>query len=109
MEFLYPASEGMMKGFADLVFLYDGKYYLLDWKSNFLGPSDADYTPEKMAAAMEQHDYFLQASIYAAALERYVKLFDSRPFDELFGGALYFFVRGSAVHSFIPTPYGGRG
>lgn len=102
MEFLFPVPGGAMKGFADLVFVFEGKYYLLDWKSNYLGPSDADYTQEKMEAAMQSHDYFLQASIYADALSRYVKLFDSRPFSESFGGAVYYFVRGSAVYHFIP-------
>jgi exodeoxyribonuclease V beta subunit len=95
----------MMKGFCDLLFQFEGKYYLLDWKSNYLGPSDAHYTQEKMAEAMRAHDYFLQASIYAAALQRFVKLFDMRPFSEGFGGAIYYFVRGQAYYHFIPEPY----
>ena len=79
MEFLFQTERGMMKGFADLVFLYQGKYYLLDWKSNYLGPTDADYTQERMEEAMGHMTDFLQASIYREALERYVKLFDNRP------------------------------
>ena len=105
-EFLFPKdSSHMVKGFADLLFLYEDKYYLLDWKTNYLGASPADYTQEKMELAMQTHHYFLQASIYAAALKRYVKLFDMRPFELLFGGALYFFVRGNAVFHFIPSVY----
>ncbi len=102
LEFLYPVKEGMMKGFADLVFMDGDKYYLLDWKTNYLGPTTQDYTQEKMAHAMEHHQYFLQASIYAAALKRYVKLFDNRPFDTIFGGVFYVFVRGNAVFHFLP-------
>jgi exodeoxyribonuclease V beta subunit len=105
MEFYFPVSRGMMKGFCDLLFEFDGKYYLLDWKSNYLGPADAHYTQEKMAEAMHAHDYFLQASIYAAALQRFVKLFDIRPFSECFGGAIYYFIRGKAFYHFIPEPY----
>lgn len=105
MEFFFPISKGMMKGFCDLLFEYENNYYLLDWKSNYLGPSDADYTQEKMIQAMHHHDYFLQASIYAAALERYVKLFDNRPFSECFGGAIYYFIRGKAAYHFIPDIY----
>jgi exodeoxyribonuclease V beta subunit len=107
MEFCFPIAQGMMKGFCDLLFEFEGKYYILDWKSNYLGPTDADYTQEKIAQAMHQHDYFLQASIYAAALERYVKLFDNRPFSESFGGAIYYFIRGKAVCHFIPEQFKG--
>ncbi|MBI2810822.1 MAG: UvrD-helicase domain-containing protein, partial [Candidatus Melainabacteria bacterium] len=102
MEFFFPVKGGMMKGFADLFFEQGGKYYLLDWKSNYLGPTDADYTEEKIVAVMRQNDYFLQASIYAEALKRFVKLFDNRPFSECFGGAVYYFVRGKAPYHFIP-------
>jgi exodeoxyribonuclease V beta subunit len=98
IEFLYPCALGMVKGFADLAFVFEGKYYLLDWKSNYLGPSDADYTQKALKGVMEQHDYALQASLYKEALKRYVKLFDNRPFESCFGGALYYFVRGRAIY-----------
>ncbi len=98
IEFLYPCALGLVKGFADLAFVFEGKYYLLDWKSNYLGPSDEDYTQDALKKAMEQHDYVLQASLYKEALKRYVKLFDNRPFESCFGGALYYFVRGRAVY-----------
>jgi exodeoxyribonuclease V beta subunit len=107
MEFFFPVSKGMMKGFCDLLFEYAGKYYLLDWKSNYLGPSDEDYTPEKITQVMCNCDYFLQASIYAVALERYVKLFDNRPFSECFGGAIYYFIRGKAAYHFFPRDFEG--
>jgi len=102
MEFFFPTSKGLMKGFCDLLFECEGKYYLLDWKSNYLGPSDSDYTQEKIIQVMHNHDYFLQASIYTEALERYVKLFDNRPFSHCFGGAIYYFIRGKAIYHFIP-------
>ncbi len=103
VEFCYPLKEGMMKGFADLFFEFEGKYYLLDWKSNYLGPTDLDYSPEKIAAVMKEYQYDMQACIYADALKRYVKLFDMRPFSECFGGAIYYFVRGSYAFHFIPN------
>lgn len=105
MEFHFSFPQGVMKGFADLFFEYQGKYYLLDWKSNYLGPSNTDYSEENMIAAMSENDYFLQARIYKEALSRYVKLFDNRPFDQLFGGAIYYFVRGVAPYCFIPTSF----
>ncbi|MBS0620354.1 MAG: UvrD-helicase domain-containing protein [Verrucomicrobia bacterium] len=96
MQFYYPFAKGLMKGFADLFFSYEGKYYLLDWKSNYL----ENYSVEKIEEAMRAHDYFLQAEIYAEALARYVKLFDNRPFDTCFGGAIYYFIRGNAPYHF---------
>jgi exodeoxyribonuclease V beta subunit len=98
LEFLYPLEKGMMKGVVDLWFLFDGKYYVLDWKSNAL----EGYAQEQLQQAMHANDYYLQASIYATALKRYVKLFDNRPFEACFGGAFYLFVRGNGVFHFIP-------
>lgn len=98
-EFLYPAklspsAEGFLKGVIDLIFHHQGKYYLLDWKTNWLGKELADYTEEKILRSMEEHHYKLQAKIYAEALKRYVRLFDDRPFEEIFGGAYYVYLRG---------------
>lgn len=90
MEFLFPDQNNHIKGFADLCFTHKGKYYFLDWKTNWLGPDPEDYSPEKLHKAMEENDYFLQASLYKEALSRYVKLFSNPP---LFGGAFYYFLR----------------
>ncbi len=105
MEFLFPAQGNFIKGFADLFFEWNGKYYLVDWKSNWLGVDDAAYSLENLEKAMRSHDYFLQGSIYASAFARYVKLFDSRPFETLFGGAFYLFLRGKTAYHFIPGTY----
>ncbi len=87
---------GMMKGFIDLIFEFNGKYYIADWKSNHLGNSYDDYLPDSIADEMEKHNYFLQYYIYSAALNRYLKqrLGDSYSYDDHFGGVYYFFVRG---------------
>lgn len=84
-------------GVVDLFFSYKGKYYLLDWKSNWLGPTDEDYCYEKLDQAMKDHQYYLQADIYRDAIKRYLKLVDPRPFDECFGGAIYLFLRGGLI------------
>ncbi|MGE5196520.1 MAG: UvrD-helicase domain-containing protein [Anaerolineae bacterium] len=105
MEFLFCQGSTRVKGFIDLVFEKEGKYYFIDWKSNWLGPEPSDYYPAALEKAMQANDYFLQASLYRTALERYVKLFDKRPFDECFGGAIYVFLRGSAILHFIPKSF----
>lgn len=102
MEFLFPLDDQLIKGFADLFFEWEDRYYLVDWKSNWLGPDDASYSSSLIEKSMHEHDYFLQGAIYAAAFERYVKLFDKRPFDTLFGGAFYIFLRGKKAFHFLP-------
>jgi len=87
---------GMMKGFIDLVFEHDGRYYIADWKSNHLGNSYEDYSLDRITVEMEKHNYFLQYYIYTAALHRYLKhrLGSSYSYEKHFGGIYYFFVRG---------------
>lgn len=103
MEFVFPVKEGMMKGFIDLCFEYQGKYYLLDWKTNYLGPDETAYSEEALITEMNRCNYLLQASIYATALKKHIKLFDSRAFADLFGGAIYYFIRGKRFYHFYPT------
>lgn len=98
MEFLFPHHQNWIKGFIDLVFIRRDRYYFIDWKSNLL----SDYTPETLKKTMEECDYFLQAKIYAEALERYFALF---PKKLKFAGALYVFLRGPAVYHFMPGDF----
>jgi exodeoxyribonuclease V beta subunit len=60
-----------MKGFIDLVFRWEGRFYLGNWKSNHLGDEPPDYGPEALSAAMEEHFYVLQYHLCAVALDRY--------------------------------------
>lgn len=88
--------NGMFKGFIDLVFEHGGRYYLLDYKSNWLGESDAAYTAEAMAAAVVGQRYDLQSVLYLLALHRHLQLrLPGYDYDEHLGGALYLFLRGS--------------
>ena len=83
-DFSYKLGEkSYMKGVIDLVFLYQQKYYILDWKMNLL-PS---YTPQSIEIAMRDHSYFVQAEIYKEALLRSFR-------DYSFGNTFYFFLRG---------------
>ncbi|NGX42812.1 MAG: RecBCD enzyme subunit RecB [Chlamydiae bacterium] len=97
-EFLYGSeiekAPGYIKGFVDLIFEHRGKYYILDWKSNWLGPQYESYKKENLKNAMQEHNYFLQAQLYTEALQRYLRLVDPRPFKEIFGGVFYLYLRG---------------
>ena len=91
VEFLYPKEGDMFKGFIDLIFEWEGKYYVLDWKTNDLG---GDYSQERLTRAMHDGDYFFQAELYSKAVEKYLALSEERSFDQIFGGVYYLFLRG---------------
>ena len=87
--------NGMLKGFMDLVFLFEGRYYVLDYKSNYLGGSAADYTREAMTTAMLSHRYDLQYVLYTLALHRLLTArIPDYDYDRHVGGAVYLFLRG---------------
>ncbi|OUY22450.1 exodeoxyribonuclease V subunit beta, partial [Klebsiella pneumoniae] len=65
--------RGMLKGFIDLVFRHEGRYYLLDYKSNWLGEDREAYTRPAMEQAMRAHRYDLQYQLYSLALHRYLR------------------------------------
>jgi exodeoxyribonuclease V beta subunit len=78
-----------------MVFSHHGRYYLVDWKSNFLGPSLEDYSPRAILQAMAHHQYFIQYHIYTVALHRYLSLkVPEYAYDPAFGGVYYLFIRG---------------
>ncbi len=87
--------EGFMRGFMDLVFLFEGKYYLLDWKSNYLGSDREAYSPTSLARQMEASFYVFQYLIYTVALNEYLKQRDKGyRYERDFGGVFYLFLRG---------------
>lgn len=88
--------KGMMNGLIDMVFEHNGKYYILDWKSNFLGDSLTDYNRAGVELAMNESNYHLQYLIYALALEKYLKSkIPNFNFEQQFGGVIYLFLRGA--------------
>jgi len=91
----FDTLEGYLKGFIDLVFEHNGRWYVLDWKSNHLGDSPQDYASQAIQAEMDNQGYVLQAVLYSLALHRFLKqrLSDYAPSTHL-GGALYVFLRG---------------
>lgn len=96
-EFFYSIEERKyMLGFADLIFLVDNTYYILDWKLNRL-PS---YEKADLEQAMQNNFYYTQAAIYSNALKRYLKHIP----DATFGGTFYFFLRAKekGVLHFVP-------
>lgn len=86
--------NGMLKGFIDLSFSVDGRYYVLDFKSN--ADSSQQYSNAQLWPMMLEHRYDLQAALYLLALHRLLtqRLADYQPARDL-GGAVYWFLRGT--------------
>ena len=95
--------HGMLMGFADLVFEHQGRYWVLDYKSNHLGDGDAAYTAQALDQAMAHHRYEVQAALYMLALHRLLRSRLGPVYDPArqLGGAVYLFLRG------IDGPSGG--
>lgn len=89
--------DGYLGGFIDLLFVHQGRWYLADYKSTWLGAALDDYTAATVARAMDQNDYPLQYLLYTVALHRWLR---SRIADYAYardvGGVLYLFLRGMA-------------
>ncbi|MFQ1593461.1 exodeoxyribonuclease V subunit beta [Aeromonas veronii] len=91
----FATVQGMLKGFIDLVFEWQGRWYLLDYKSNHLGMSPADYSRPALERAMAEHRYDLQYQLYSLALHRLLTLrLPDYDFEQHFGGVFYLFLRG---------------
>ena len=91
----FAPLRGFVRGFIDLVFEANGRFYLLDWKSNFCGPEYADYGAESLADEMAHGHYHLQAHLYALALDSLLRVrVPDYDYERHFGGAIYVFVRG---------------
>ena len=87
--------EGIMNGKMDLFFEHLGRYYILDWKSNYLGAVAEDYTAAALASAMNENNYHLQYLIYTVAAKKYLaSRLPSFDYESQFGGVIYLFVRG---------------
>ncbi len=88
--------NGLFKGFIDLVFEHQGRYYVVDYKSNWLGSSASDYVDEAMERVILEQRYDLQYVFYVLALHRQLKArLPNYDYQTHMGGALYWFVRGA--------------
>lgn len=93
--------NGMFKGFIDLAFELDGRYYVADYKSNWLGPDAEAYGALAMEQAILEHRYDLQYVLYLLALHRQLRArLPDYDYDRHVGGAVFIFLRGvtSAGH-----------
>jgi exodeoxyribonuclease V beta subunit len=99
----YLMESGFLNGSIDLAFEQNGKYYVLDWKSNHLGNDHENYHHQTLRNAVREKLYFVQYHIYTVALHLFLKNnLENYSYETHFGGVFYAFVRG-----FKPgTPFG---
>ncbi|WP_309671239.1 UvrD-helicase domain-containing protein [Gemmatimonas sp.] len=90
--------RGYLTGSIDLAFEHDGRWHILDWKSNWLGANDADYAADALGHAMHASHYTLQYHVYLVALHRHLTArqpgYDAR---HHWGQVTYAFLRGIAA------------
>ncbi|HWM23543.1 MAG TPA: exodeoxyribonuclease V subunit beta [Chthoniobacterales bacterium] len=91
----FDPVNGFLRGFIDLLFRFNDRYYLIDWKSNWLGSKAADYGPEGMRRAMLEHNYYLQSHLYTLAAHLFLqKRLPGYDYQVHFGDVYYVFLRG---------------
>lgn len=94
----FDELQGMLKGFIDLTFEYQGKFYIADYKSNHLGDTIQAYHYSALKQAISDHRYDLQYILYSLALHRYLAMrLPNYDYDTHIGGCYYLFLRGMSV------------
>jgi len=94
-KLVFNPAAGFMKGYMDLVFQHQDRFYLVDWKSNYLGPTIDDYRQDALHLTMQENYYILQYHLYVLALSQYLRLRNSGfRYESDFGGVFYIFIRG---------------
>jgi exodeoxyribonuclease V beta subunit len=91
----FSPVAGYMKGYIDLVFQHQARFYLVDWKSNYLGPTIESYHTGALRHTMRESYYILQYHLYVLALCQYLR--QRQPgfrYASDFGGVFYLFIRG---------------
>ena len=88
--------QGLLNGFVDLFFEHGGKYYVLDWKSNYLGDKLEDYQGDGLLEAMNSNNYHLQYLLYTFAIDKFLnRKVEGYEYEKHFGGVIYLFLRGA--------------
>ncbi|PIE23213.1 MAG: exodeoxyribonuclease V subunit beta [Planctomycetota bacterium] len=86
---------GFLTGFVDLLFEHEGRMYVLDWKSNWLGNRPEAYGQAGMEQAMREHDYLLQSLLYQLAVARHLRTrVPDLDLEQALGGSCYVYLRG---------------
>lgn len=87
--------NGLLTGFIDLIFKHDGRYYVADYKSNYINDRIGSYSDSEIKMNMVNHHYYIQYILYTLALHRYLKCHKpDYDYDTDVGGIAYLYLRG---------------
>ncbi len=109
----FSLAKGFMKGYIDLIIHAGDRYYLVDWKSNFLGLRREDYNQAALVQTMNEDFYILQYHLYTLAMNQYLQMrVPGYRYERDFGGVIYIFIRGVepdqgsdfGIYKDLPTP-----
>jgi exodeoxyribonuclease V beta subunit len=91
----FSLTKGFMKGYIDMVFYDQDRFWLVDWKSNYLGSRVEDYGKNVLNNVMSRDFYILQYHLYVIALHQYLQLrIPEFSYKRHFGGVFYIFIKG---------------
>jgi exodeoxyribonuclease V beta subunit len=91
----FASLYGYLKGYIDLVFFHEGRWYVVDYKTNHLGDRLGDYDQPRMQRAMADSHYYLQYHLYTLAVDRFLRRVEARyDYESGFGGVFYLFIKG---------------
>src|SRR5262249_26746551 len=91
----FTGVGGSRRGFIDLVFEQGGRYWIVDYKSSWLGPPLDDYVTDRLPPVMARESYWLQYLIYTMVVHRLLRLrLPGYDYEEHVGGVFYLFLRG---------------
>jgi len=91
----FQELRGYLTGFVDLILEHGGRWWIVDYKSNHLGPHPEDYRAYALVDEMIRHHYVLQYHLYTVALHAHLRQrLPGYDYERHMGGALYLFVRG---------------
>lgn len=91
-------AAGYLKGYVDLICRINNKFYVIDYKSNWLGNRAEDYAAPRLEQAIAHEHYYLQYLLYTLALHRYLQQrLPGYQYEQHMGGVRYLFLRGTAT------------
>lgn len=92
----FRTLDGYLKGFIDLIARHQGRYYVIDYKTNWLGPDDTAYGTDALERSVAEAHYYLQYWLYVLALHRHLRaaLKDAYDYERDIGGVRYLYLRG---------------
>lgn len=95
LRLLAERIHGLLKGFIDLVIEHQGRYYVIDYKSNKLGNDAGAYTADAMRDSILRERYDLQYALYTLALHRQLRArLPGYDYERHMGGVAYLYLRG---------------